>query len=122
MICRMIAMMCLLAACPKPGPGPGQPPAPGVVQCSADAVQKCAAQALPAVNECLSGQGDITVCLIGLIQPAGCITYEVVVCLTRHEGAASMHAFEENVNDSRDAWRANRAREFLDKQQVRFDD
>jgi hypothetical protein len=109
-----------LAACPHPTPGPGAPH--GIVQCGTEAVQACAPSALPAVNECLSGSGDVTSCLLGLIQPAGCVTYEVIACLVRHEGSAAEHAYQANPQDTRDHWRAQRAREFLEGQRVQFND
>lgn len=107
-----------LAACPKPGPGPT--PIPGLVECGTDAIQACASSALPGVNECLSGKGDVVTCILGLIQPAGCITYEVVACLTQHEGSAAEHAAQTNPANTRDARRAARAREFLEKTGARF--
>src|SRR4051794_33018375 len=118
-------LLCLavfaVAACPKPPPGPGEP-RPSVIACGTAAVEKCAPQALPAVNECLSGTGDVTSCLLSLIQPAGCVTYETVACLVRHEGAAAEHASQANSGDTRDARRAARAREFISKQGVQFSD
>lgn len=117
----LVLLFTAVTACPKPTPGPGVPPH-GVVQCATEAVQSCAPSALPAVNECLSGTGDIVTCLLGLIQPAGCITYAVVVCLTRHEGAAAGHAFKANPSDQRDQRRAARAKEFLEKTGTQFSD
>jgi hypothetical protein len=116
-----VLLVIVLGACPKPPPtGPGQPPGP--VQCGTQAVEKCAAQAVPSVNDCLSGMSDIQSCLIGLIRPAGCLTYEVVACVTRHEGDAARAASRENPGDTRDARRAARAKEYLDKQGVTFAD
>jgi hypothetical protein len=122
MIHRFALLLFLVAGCPKPSPGVEAGPHPGVVQCGTNAVEKCAPSALPAVNGCLTGRGDITSCLISLIHPAACWTYEVVVCLTRHEGAAAQRAYDLNPQDTRDGWRAQRAKEFLDKQQVQFSD
>lgn len=115
-----IAAALLVSGCPKPPPGPGEPH--GIVQCGTEAVQACAPSALPAVNGCLSGTGDVTSCLLGLIQPVGCITYEVVACLVRHEGSAAEHAWQANPEDTRDHWRAQRAKEFLEGQRVKFND
>lgn len=110
-----------LTACPKPTPGPGGPtPVKGVIECAVDAVQSCAPSALPAVNSCLAGHGDVTSCLLGLIQPVGCVTYEVVACLVNHEGAAASTAARANPDNTRDARVAQRAREFLDGQGIRF--
>src|SRR4051794_18758385 len=96
-------LLCLavfaLAACPKPTPAPGQPPGP--VQCGTNAVEQCAPSALGGVNDCLSGFADITSCLISLIQPATCVTYQVVACLVRHEGTAAEHAAQANHDDTR---------------------
>jgi hypothetical protein len=64
----------------------------------------------------------VTSCLIGLIQPAGCVTYETVACLVRHEGAAAEHASQANPDDTRDARRAARAKAFLTGQGVQFAD
>lgn len=110
--------MLLVTACPKPIPGPVTHP--GIVQCATMAVQQCAPGALPAVNECLSGNGDVTQCLLGLIQPAGCVTFEVIACLTRHEGAAADHAFKANPDDALDFKRSKRAKEFLEKSGAKF--
>jgi len=114
------ALVVAIAACPRPQPQPG--PAHGIVECGAKAVQACAPGALPAVNECLSGTGDVTTCLLGLIQPAGCVTYEVVACLVRHEGQAAEHAYQANPKDTRDRWRADRAKEFLERTGAQFND
>lgn len=116
---KLISLAALLTlACPKP-PGPVSHPNP--VQCASAAIQKCAPGALPAVNECLSGSGDVTDCLLGLIQPAGCITYETIACLVRHEGSAAEHAYQANPDNTRDRWRAERAREFLTKTGAKFE-
>jgi hypothetical protein len=117
---RLFPVLAVLAlACPRPQP-PGVP-THGIVQCGTEAIQKCAPGALPAVNECLSGQGDVTDCLLGLIMPAGCVTYEVVACLVRHEGAAADHAAQANPADALDVRRARRAREFLAKTGAQFE-
>lgn len=118
--CVLYTGLLAVTACPHPQPGPGAPH--GIVECGAKAVQACAPGALPAVNECLSGSGDVTSCLLGLIQPAGCVTYEVVACLVRHEGAAAEHAHQANPEDTRDHWRAQRAKEFLSKTAAKFND
>jgi hypothetical protein len=116
------AFLMALTACPKPTPGTVEPGHPGIVQCGASAVEKCAPGAVPAVNECLAGTSEIVGCLLGLIQPAGCITYEVIACLTRHEGAAAERAYAANPDDVRDKRRAARAKEFLDKTGAKFAD
>jgi hypothetical protein len=117
---RYLLFFIACMGCPKPVPG--TPPRPGIVQCGTKAVEKCAPGALPGVNECLAGQSEIVTCLLGLIQPAGCITYEVVACLTRHEGAAAERAYQANPDDLRDRRRAIRAAEFIDKTGAKFAD
>lgn len=114
-----IAIACI--ACPHPVPGTVEPH-PGIVQCGTNAVQKCAPGAVPAVNGCLAGTSEIVSCLLGLIQPAGCITYEVIACLTRHEGRAAERAYAANPDDTRDRRRAMRAAEFLEKTGATFAD
>ena len=116
----LIVIACM--GCPKPTPGTVEPGHPGIVECGTNAVERCAPSALPAVNECISGQSDVVSCLLGLIQPAGCITYEVIACLTRHEGAAAQGAYAANPDDTRDKRRAARAKEFLDKTGAKFAD
>lgn len=118
---RVLCLVVLLdlAGCPKPGP-PGTP-THGVIQCATEAIQKCAPGALPAVSECLSGESDVTACLLGLIQPAGCITYQVVACLVRHEGSAADHAAQANPADAIDVRRARRAKEFLTETGAQFE-
>jgi hypothetical protein len=115
---QLILAALLLAACPKPTPdgGIGQ----RIVHCGSEAVQNCAPGALPAVNGCLTGTGDVTACVLSLIQPAGCVTYEVVACLVRHEGEAATAAYSANHSDTRDAWRSARAREFLENTKPEF--
>lgn len=116
---RVLCLVVLLVACPKPGPGPVSHPNP--IQCASEAVQKCAPGALPAVNECLSGTGNVVDCLLGLIMPAGCLSYETICCLVRHEGSAAQHAYEVNHEDTRDHWRAQRARQFLTETGATFE-
>lgn len=111
----------LLAGCPHPNPAPNAPH-PDVIQCGTQAVQTCAPQTLPAVNECLSGTGDVTACLLGLVKPGGCLAYEVIACLVKHEGSAANAAWQANAGDLRDQLRAARAKEFLEGQHVTFAD
>lgn len=111
------------SGCPHPQPGPVEPPGPGkVITCGTNAIEACAPEALPAVNDCLAGAGDVVSCLVGLIKPAGCLTYEVISCLVRHEGSAAAAASRANPSDSTDARRAARAKEFIDRQQIQFKD
>lgn len=113
-----IVLVLVFGGCPHPGPGPVTPG--GVISCGAEAVQSCAPSALPAVNECLAGTSNVTSCLLGLIQPVGCITREVIACLVQHEGGAAEHASKANPADKRDARIAVRAREYLEGQGVKF--
>lgn len=113
----LLAVLPLATGCPKPTPGPVGPH-PSVIQCGIEAVSKCAPQALPAVNECLSGAADPNACLLGLIQPGGCLTFAVIACLVGHEGAAADRAAAANPDDARDALIGNRARDFLGSQGV----
>jgi hypothetical protein len=110
------------SACPHPTPGPVEPGPGKVISCGTQAIQSCAPGALPAVNGCLAGIGDIVSCLIGLIQPAGCLTYEVISCLVRHEGSAAATAASKNPDDTVDKRRAARAQEFITRQKLQFQD
>jgi hypothetical protein len=121
------ALLFLIAAvacsgCPHPGPGPVEPGPGKIISCGTAAIEACAPQALPAVNGCLAGTGDIVSCLVGLIQPTGCLTYEVISCLVRHEGSAAAKAASANPADAVDTRRAARAKEYLERQQIRFQD
>lgn len=109
-----------VTACPHPGPNPGEPGK--IVKCGTTAIQTCASEVLPAVNECLAGVSDVTSCLLGLIKPTSCLSYEVIACLVRHEGAAAHEAAALNPRDIVDAQRAARSEEFLAKQSVKFED
>jgi hypothetical protein len=108
--------------CPHPGPGPVEPGPGKVISCGTAAIQACAPEALPAVNGCLAGAGDIVTCLVGLIKPTGCLTYEVISCLVRHEGSAAAKAASANPADTVDTRRAARAKEYIERQQIQFQD
>lgn len=103
---------------PKPGQGPGLG-SPGVISCSTQAVAAAAPDGIGPVNRCLSGDGDVSACLLGLIQPATQFTLALVGCLTRHEGSAASSASQANPGDKIDAYRAARAHDFLDKMAAR---
>jgi hypothetical protein len=109
----VIAALCL-GCQPKPAGGGGLG-SPGVVSCGTKAVGDHAVDALPGVNRCLGGDGDVMACLLGLVQPALGIVLETVACVTKHEGAAAHAAAQANPGDTMDLHRANRAREFLGK-------
>jgi hypothetical protein len=116
-----LALVCssalLIPSCrARPDGGLG---APRVVDCASQAVAAHAPEALGPVNVCLAGQGDVQACLLGLIQPAIGITVDVVGCLTRKEGSAASAASQANPENTVDARRAQRAREFLEKMRER---
>ena len=112
-----LLVLVLAAGCPRPIPG--QPPNTGqrIVKCATDAIQACAPQVLPAVNECLSGSGAVTDCLLGLIKPGTCVTYEVVACLVKHEGDAAARI----RGSARDNIVAARAADFIALQGIVFE-
>lgn len=118
----LVLSVAALPACPHPQPGPVVPGPGKVITCGTNAIQTCGPEALPAVNECLAGLDDVVGCLIGLIKPAGCLTYEVIACLVRHEGSAAGTAARANPADTVDVRRAARAKEFIDRQQIQFQD
>lgn len=116
-IATAVVIACLTACQPKPGAnGLGSP---GLISCGTKAVSDHAIDALPGVNRCLAGDGDIQACLFGLVQPAVGILIETVACVTKHEGAAARSAAQANPFDERDKRRDARAREFLEKLEAR---
>lgn len=88
-----------------------------VISCGSEAAKDCAGGALPAVSACLDGTGDVTGCLLGLVQPAGCVTYGVIACLVRGERDAEHQRMALITSE-----RALRATEFLEKTGAQFDD
>jgi hypothetical protein len=98
------------------------PTVSGVISCGSEAIQRCAPTALPAVNDCLAGDGDVVACLVGLIQPVGCMTQETIACVVRKEGSSANAAAQANPSDTVDAKRASRAKEYLTRQNIRFAD
>lgn len=110
----LIAALAVTSCNPKPGQGPGLG-SPGIISCGERGIVAAAPTALGPVNACLSGDEDITACLLGLITPATKFTLGLVGCLTKHEGAASSAAAQANTDDKLDAYRAARARDFLQK-------
>lgn len=114
-VALLLLVLLPLAACPRPVPVTGVPGE--VISCGVEAAKSCASQALPAVGRCLDGTGDVTSCLLGLVQPAGCVTYGVVACLVRGQrdsAAAHLSAMPDR--------RLGRAREFLERTGAVFDD
>jgi hypothetical protein len=106
-----------ITACPKPTPG--QPP-PTPAKCSGHLLESCAPQVLPLVGECLAATSDVVGCILAITRVVGCATYEILACVVRHEGSAAEHAAQANPADTRDQWRAQRAREFLDRTNATF--
>jgi hypothetical protein len=112
----LLALLLLpLAACPRPVAVNGIPN--GVISCGVESAKNCASDAFPAVANCLDGEGDVTSCILGLVQPAGCVTFGVVACLTRRErdDATTRMSFAPSR-------RLERANEFLAKTGAQFDD
>jgi hypothetical protein len=112
-----LVLLALPGCQPKPrtdGLGP-----PGIVRCGSEAVGKHAIDALPGINQCLAGEGDVMACILGLVQPAAGILVDTVLCVTSHEGAAARAAATGNPFDERDRRRAARAEEFLGKMRDR---
>lgn len=105
----------MLGGCPRPVAVNGIPT--GIISCGVEAAKSCAANAFPAVAGCLDGTGDVTSCLLGLVQPAGCVTFGVVACLTRRErdDASTRMSLTPSA-------RLERANEFLLKTGAQFDD
>lgn len=118
----LLVLALALSACPKPIPEPGEPTKPNVITCGVNAIQQCAPEALPAVNACLAGMDDIVTCVIGLIKPGTCLVYETLVCVLRHEGSAAALAAKANPDNTLDARRAARAKEFLERTGAQFGD
>lgn len=116
-----IAAALLVAGCPKPIPGePPSPKTPAV--CSGHLLEECAPLALPLVGECLTGGADVVGCILGITRIVGCATYEILACVVRHEGSAASAAAQANPKDTRDRWRAQRAKEFLERTGAKFND
>lgn len=93
--------------------------APRVVDCATQAVAQRAPEALGPVNVCLAGEGDVQACLLSLISPATGITLDTIGCLVRKEGSAASAASQANPDNTVDARRASRSRDFLEKMQQR---
>lgn len=116
-----LALLVSVLACnPKPGQQP--PTARGMIDCGSQAIVNRAPDLLPGVNQCLGGSGDITMCLVGLAGASVGVVADTVACLARHEGAAAASAAKENPFNEADKRRAARAREFLEKNDIRFTD
>jgi hypothetical protein len=110
------ALFMLLTGCRLPPPG--MPPT-GPIACSVDAVQRCWPGAIGPVNTCLTSAGA-SGCLLGLIQPGGCMVENVIACLVRHQGAEFAHAAQLNPGDVRSARAAENARQFITERKYTF--
>lgn len=123
---RYLALL-LLVGCPRPADGP---PTSVPIRCGTQAIADCGPAALPAVDMCLDGAGDITACLMGLVRPVGCVTYEVIACLVRGEGNKAEHMVQTETAAPKMGvmgpagsvnWhRAERAKEFLSRTGAKF--
>lgn len=109
---KLLLLVLLLAACPRPQPG--DPPKPGLVQCGGEAVQNNWPRVLPAVNRCLASMADSAWlgCLLGLIDPVAGITSDVIRCVTADSGKKFGDAALHNRSDAISERAAARAQEF----------
>lgn len=80
----LLPLLLILAGCPRPGGVPG----PNVVQCGTAAIESCASEVAGPVLACLQ-QPSVSTCLVGLIQPAGCLAYSSVACAVGARAATS---------------------------------
>jgi hypothetical protein len=111
-------LVLLVCACPHPT---GEPPRQPAI-CSGNLIEECAPLVLPLVGECLAARSDVVPCILGITKVVGCASYEILACVVRHEGSAANAAWQANPQDSRDHWRAARAKEFLEKTGAKFND
>jgi len=121
---KALAFLVMVASFVSCGPhtGGGDPGKPSkIISCGGDALAHCAPSMLGPVNECLSGESDIVGCLGGFVRPAECAAVDYVACLVRHEGAASAAIAREDPSNVRDARRAARAREYLQRIGAQFE-
>lgn len=80
----LLPLLLILTGCPRPGGIPG----PTVVQCGTAAIESCASEVAGPVLACLQ-QPTVSTCLVGLIQPAGCLAYNSVACAVGARAATS---------------------------------
>lgn len=118
-----LAILSVLVVVPSCKTGGGEPTGPGkAISCGGDALAHCAPDLLGPTNECLAGTGDVVACVTGFLKPAGCMGLDVLACMVRHEGSAASAAASANPNNTVDARRAERAREFIRREGVTFKD
>lgn len=115
---RLLPLLFLLSACPKPVPLPGDP-GKGV-SCIPSLIEACAPKVVPLINECLASNVDVVPCILGITKVVGCATYELLACSVRARGSEAEHAALANPADTRDARMAARAKEFLERTQTKF--
>jgi hypothetical protein len=114
---RILAALALLSvflaipACTHNTPT-GSPPT-GLLDCGVEAVTRCAPQAMPAVNTCLSNAGDWQACLIGLIPTIACGSETILACAVRQVGSSASASAQTNPADGVSARQAQRAREWI---------
>lgn len=101
-------------------------PQPGTVgrkliDCGTEAVKKNAIGIIPEVNSCLTGDSAKD-CLLGLVNPAVGITYDVVACVVRRQGAEFAASEQINPLDVRSKVAAGNAHEFIAAEQIEFTD
>ncbi len=92
-----------------------------LIDCATDAVKQNGIGLIAPVNTCLTG-GDVQSCLLGLINPAAGITYDVLACVVRREGAEFAAAEAINANDTRSRRGATSARQWIAAEQIEFTD
>jgi hypothetical protein len=101
-VLALLAAFLALPACTHEQ-NPGGPSITGkLLNCGADAVNKCASQALGPVNTCLASLADSTEagkCLTGLIGPGLCGAETVIVCLVRQSGAVARAEAKQNADN-----------------------
>lgn len=113
-----LAVFLALPACHPQGKDSGLG-APRVIDCASQAIGAHAGEALGPVNGCLAGEGSVDACLLSLLAPAAGITVDLIGCLVKKEGSAASAASQANPDDSADAQRSARAKEFLSHMQAR---
>jgi hypothetical protein len=117
----VVALLFLASACPKPPPT-GQSVTPVKVKCVEPIIDACGAQVVPLVDTCLTGTMDVVPCILEIAKAVGCATYQTLACVTRRRGSVAEHTFVAMPESSRDRWRAQRARDFLEKTGATFED
>lgn len=116
----LLLLLLPLAACAPRGSNPIT--VRSVVSCGTDAVKSCGTTAFGDVVGCLDGDGDVSACMLGLVRTgAACLAFDVVACVARGnaEPSVALGLVGPSPLEQR---RAARAREFLAREGVIFDD